>query len=397
MSQIQSTLLSESPLIEGNSVTLPIVKVGTKAYSADGKEFTLTKCALESGAESWKDGIVTVNHKLQVDGKIADAWFKDPYVYATFEGLSQETIDVINSAAYRGVSQESTPLKLNGSNVLELVGTGSTFVFYPEVPSCTTNAGCGVIASTEAAISEEERHVFDVAVVNNASKRVKVKEISIWLYNDEADNPDALKEEITHVVGYDGLGTYFIYDRNESLSLGDEIPDDREPVHTVTITVSNSPIFNFPLNTPIQEQSLDSTGGNVLSDDTKIKELEDLISTKDQEIADLKSTVNELKDELKTKDESLASTVQAAVDAALKSHDAQAAQKADREAAVKDLASCMPEEALKSFMEAEPSVEVIKSTTAAIKAAAGNKVGSAGGQVQSTDDGENLSGLYLGE
>ncbi|WP_135612569.1 hypothetical protein [Methanococcoides sp. AM1] len=54
MSQIQSSLLSETPLIEGYSVTLPIVKVGTKAYSADGKEFTLTKNALESGLSRGK-------------------------------------------------------------------------------------------------------------------------------------------------------------------------------------------------------------------------------------------------------------------------------------------------------------------------------------------------------
>ncbi|WP_135612764.1 hypothetical protein [Methanococcoides sp. AM1] len=405
MSQIQSSLLSENPVIEGNSVTLPIVKVGTKAYDANGKEFTLTKCALESGAESWKDGIATVNHKVQVDGKISKSWFEDPYVYATFEGLSQETIDVINSAAYRGTSQESVPVEVDGNNVLRLKGTGSTFVIFPENPACTMDAGCGVIASTEAAISEEERHVFDVAVVNNVSKQVKVKEISVWLYNNEADNPDALKEEITRVVGYDGLGIYFVYDRDESLSLGDEMPDDREPVHTVTITVSNSPVFNFPLNSQTQEQSLDSTGGNKVPDndekitqlESTIKQKEGLISTKDQEIADLKSTNTKLEDDLKAKDGQIASTVQAAVKAALESHDAQAVQKADLDAAVKDLASCMPPEALESFMKTEPSVEVIKSTTAAIKSAAGTKVGSPGGQLQSTDDGGSLSSMYLGE
>jgi hypothetical protein len=61
MSQIQSALLSETPLIDGNSVTLPIVKVGTKAYDVTGKVYTLTKSALESGAESWNGGIITVN------------------------------------------------------------------------------------------------------------------------------------------------------------------------------------------------------------------------------------------------------------------------------------------------------------------------------------------------
>ncbi|WP_135612828.1 hypothetical protein [Methanococcoides sp. AM1] len=65
MSQIQSTLLSEKSVIEGNSVTIPIVKVDTKTYSADGNEFTLTKSALESAAESWKGKITTLNHQIK--------------------------------------------------------------------------------------------------------------------------------------------------------------------------------------------------------------------------------------------------------------------------------------------------------------------------------------------
>lgn len=379
MSQIQSTLLSEKPLIEGDSVTLPIVKVGTKAYSADGREFTLTKCALESGAESWKDGIATVNHKRKVDGKISSSWFEDPYVYATFEGLSQETVDVINSAAYRGVSQESQPIELEGSNVMKLVGTGSTFVIFPDKPSCSMSEGCGIISSTEAAVSEDEdRHDFDIATINNAGTRIKTRETSVWLFGEDREDPEALKRRITQEVGFGGLGIYYVYYRDDTLSLGDEIPDDREPEHTVTITVSNSPVFNFDLNTPKQEHLLYSSGGNNLSEDT-IKDLKDQISSKDQEIADLKSTVTDLKGELKTKDEGIASTVQAAVTAALESHDAQAAQKADHDAAVTELASCMPAEALESFMSTKPSVDVIKSTTAAIKSSLGKQVGADGG------------------
>ncbi|WP_129582611.1 hypothetical protein [Methanolobus psychrotolerans] len=139
-----STILSEKPLIEGNSVTLPMVKVGTKAYDRKGKEYALTKEALESGAESWINGIVTINHMVKEKGKITKSWFEDPYVYATFEDLSQETIDAINSAAYRGVSQESEPLEVKGSDILKLRGTGSTFVFYPFKPACPMKEGCGL-------------------------------------------------------------------------------------------------------------------------------------------------------------------------------------------------------------------------------------------------------------
>lgn len=388
MSQIQSTLLSEKPTIEGNSVTLPIVKVGTKAYSSTGKAFTLTKCALESGAESWTDGIATVNHKVKVDGQISNAWFEDPYVYATFEGLSQEMIDVINSPAYRGVSQESQPLKLNGTDVTDLQGTGCTFVIFPEKPSCTMDSGCGVLASTEAAISEEERHEFDIATVNNAGTRVKTRETSVWMFGEDINNPDALKHRITQEVGFGGLGVYFIYDRDESLFLGDEIPEDREPLHTVTITVSNSPIFNFPFYTPTGTNSIDSSGGNKVPDkDDKLTQLEstlkqkdDLISTKDQTIADLKSTNTKLEDDLKAKDGQIASTVQAAVKAALESHDTEYRAKQDHDDAVKELSSFMKEDTMKEFLDSKPSVEVIKSTATALKASSSKQVGAEGGE-----------------
>jgi len=393
MSNLQSTLFSSTPIIEGNSVTLPIVKTGTKAYNSTGKAFTLTKCALESCAESWIDGIATVNHKVQVDGKISEAWFKDPYVYATFGGLSQETIDVINSPAYRGVSQESMPLTIvNSTDVTELKGTGCTFVIFPEKPACSIAAGCGVIASTTVAVSEdEERHDFDIATVNNAGTRVKVREMSVWLYGEDRKDPEGLKRRITQEVGFSGLGIYFVYDGDESLSLGDEIPDDREPKHTVTINVSNSPIFNFPLYTSPENVQLNSSGGIDLSDNEKTTQLEStlkqkdvLISTRDQEIADLKSTVTKLEGELKTKDEGMASTVQAAVKAALESHDAEFMVKQEHEAAVKDLSSFMKEDTLGEFLKAKPSVEVIKSTTAALKASAAMQVGAESGDSPDT-------------
>lgn len=147
---IISTVLSEKPLIEGNSVTLPIVKVGTKAYDKEGKKYTLTREALESGAVSWTGGIVTINHMVKEKGTITKSWFEDPYVYAKFDGLSPETVEAINSAAYRGVSQESDPIEVKGSDVLKLKGTGSTFVFYPFKPACPMKEGCGLpIASCD--------------------------------------------------------------------------------------------------------------------------------------------------------------------------------------------------------------------------------------------------------
>jgi alanyl-tRNA synthetase len=48
------------------------------------------------------------------------------------------------------VSQESEPVKVDGNNVLQLKGTGSTFVFYPFKPACPMKEGCGLpIASCD--------------------------------------------------------------------------------------------------------------------------------------------------------------------------------------------------------------------------------------------------------
>ncbi|MCD4703435.1 MAG: hypothetical protein K8R64_03955 [Methanosarcinaceae archaeon] len=148
MSQIQSALLSSTPIIEGNSVTLSIVKTDTKAYTPTSDEYTLTKCALESSADTWEGGIITVNHTHLEKGQISSAWFEDPFVYARLEGLSTEAVDAINSAAYRGVSQESQPVEVKSDKqITKLNGTGVTLVFFPETPACTMTNGCRVASS----------------------------------------------------------------------------------------------------------------------------------------------------------------------------------------------------------------------------------------------------------
>lgn len=114
--------------------------------------------------------------------------------------------------------------------------------------------------------------------------------------------------------------------------------------------------------------------------ESTIKQKNGLISTKDQEITDLKSTNAKLENDLKAKDGQIASTVQAAVKAALESHDAEYRAKQDHENAVKGLSSFMKEDTMKEFLVSNPSVEVIKSTTIALKASSSKQVGTSGGE-----------------
>jgi hypothetical protein len=268
--------------------------VGTKAYDRQGKAYTLTKEALESGAVSWTGGIVTINHMVKEKGTITKSWFEDPYVYARFDDLSPETVEAINSAAYRGVSQESDPIEVKGSDVLKLKGTGCTFVFYPFRAACPLSEGCGLpIASCD-------------------------------------------------------------------------------------------PDFNFPLYSHSQNLQEDTPGGVNIADQST-NTLESTVSDLKSENEKLRSTVDGLRQELKDKDAKLESTVQAAVKAALESRDKAVKEQTEREAALTELKSCMSSETMTEFLKAEPSVTVIKSTVAAIKAEAGKHVGAAAGtSIQST-------------
>jgi len=301
---IISTVLSEKPLIEGNSVTLKICKSGTKAYDSKGKEYILTKEALESSGESWTGGIVTVNHMVKEKGKMTKSWFEDPYVYATFEGLSPETVDAINSKAYRGVSQESEPVKVDGNKVLQLKGTGSTFVFYPFKPACPMKEGCGLpIASCD-------------------------------------------------------------------------------------------PDFNFPLYSHTENFDVDTPGGVNITEADQSAKLESTISDLKTENKDLKSTIDELRKELTEKDGKIESTVNAAVKAALESHDKQLKDNAEREAVFTELKSSVSPETLDGLKDAP--VSILKSTLAAIKETAGKHVGANSGTVsQSTGDDIDYASLGI--
>ena len=130
-------------IVSGNTVKIPFVKDGTKALDATGKAWTITSDALDSSWDTWIGGIVTVNHRIKEKGIMSEVSRDGEFVYATLSGLSDEAIDVINSKAYRGVSQESIVVSHDGDNITSLRGTGVTIVVYPGKPACPLEDGCG--------------------------------------------------------------------------------------------------------------------------------------------------------------------------------------------------------------------------------------------------------------
>jgi polyhydroxyalkanoate synthesis regulator phasin len=378
---IISTVLSDKPIIEGNSVTLPICRVGTKAYDEKGNEYTITKEAIESSADSYTGGIITINHKYKEKGKIAKSWLDGEFIMATVEGLSKDCVDAVNSPAYRGVSQESKPVETDDkNNILKLNGTGVTFVFYPENPACPLNKGCGVpIASTMVtADGNYERHSFDVAVENNAGTLVKVSEISVYLNGDEIGDKDILKKRILQEAMFIGAGQYKIFNVDTSLETGDVIPADKEVVHDVNISVSMLKSFNFPLNTPNQKLQSNEPGGVNIADDDVTK-LESTISELKTENKELKSTVDQLRQELKTKEEEIPGKIESAIKVALEADRTKAQEQAEYNAAVEELRSCVSEELAEEYLKTEPTAAMIRSTIAIKKGEAGKQIGASGG------------------
>ena len=405
------SMISTKPDIADNKITIPFVKDGTIAFNGTGKKFTITSEALENGHHTWQGGIVTVNHKVKEKGIVSKTWYQTPFAFAEITGLSDEAMSIVQSPAYRGVSQESTAITSDKKgNVTELKGTGITLVVYPEKPACSIEAGCGeLIASTLIGLDEPEYIKFDVVALNNAGNKIKIRECSIYLSEDERFDDDVFRERLASEIGYIGLGTYEIFRHDSDIKVGDEISNDIEPVHTVEITVSTGE-SNTYINTSQSNLELQSTRGTqIMKDETDKGALEALksenealktkstafdseLAAKDTEITSLKSQIDEtgkltaeiteLKSTIKDKDDLIAKSANdlgTAIKSALEAHDSANVEKLAFEAVVTELKSVMKEEPADEFMETKPSTAQIMSMVKALKSASNAHVGAGSG------------------
>lgn len=405
---IQS-MISTKPDIKDNSITIPFVKCGTVAYNGVGHKFTIMSEALENDHATWQGGIVTVNHKVKEKGLISKTWYESPYAYAEITGLTDEAMSIVQSPAYRGVSQESTAITTDKKgNISKLKGTGITLVIYPEKPACSIDAGCGeLIASSLIGLDEPEYIKFDVVALNNTGSRIKIHESSIYLSSDDRRDDDLINQRLASEIGYIGLGTYDIYAHDPDIKIGDEMSDDLEPLNTVTITVSTDPESNFYINTQESNSKLTSTRGTqIMTDEPDKGALEALkteneaLKTKstalDSEVAELKSQlvesgkskdaeITDLKSTIKEKDDQIvksADNLETAIKSALVAHDAANVEKQAFDSAVTDLKSVMKDVPAAEFLETKPSTAQIMSMVKALKSASTAQVGaSSGGDV----------------
>ena len=376
--------IDAKPEIEDNSITIPFVKDGTKAFDAKGKKHTITSEALDSSYDSYVGGIVTVNHKIREQGIISEVCRRGEFVDGTITGLSDEAIEIIGSSAYRGVSQESVILEENDTNITKLRGTGVTLVIYPEKPACDIADGCGApIASIESGTWDYEK--YDVGTINNSGALIKTSEISIYVSENEPLTDEERKMRFAREVVWNGIGTYEIFEHNEDLKVGDEINPDAESIHKVDITVSNIPLNTSETKEEVSGTQTRGTTSMAKETDSALEALQTEVKTlkiqstaltsemaehktqleqKDAEIAKLTSTITDKDAEIaKAKD-----GIGAQITSALEAHDQAIAVKTDLETAKADLRKVMSkDETYDAFMKTEPSAEVIRSTITALK------------------------------
>jgi len=182
----------DPPIMDDDSLVIVAAKPGTLSQDESGKVYQLTEDALISGAPSWVGGRIRVNHEVTETGTIAESWY-DNGLKMRISGLSSECRDVINSSAYRGVSQESEALELGEEIVLHdrkvtpvtsVRGLGVSVIVYPVEPACPLSEGCGIPLESSTPISN-----FDL---NNNSKNITVDKKG----GPSMDEPVIIKQEI---------------------------------------------------------------------------------------------------------------------------------------------------------------------------------------------------------
>lgn len=142
---------------------MAIAVAGQSAFDMFGNEAILTEEFLSTDFMSWEGGLVSINHENN-NHLLNKAWLSDleydpesKRVLATFNGLPEKAIDLINSDFYEGTSQECVPLKRSGRDIKRGDGRGATIVTYPYKPAATPEMGVGVCptASMFAAVASK--------------------------------------------------------------------------------------------------------------------------------------------------------------------------------------------------------------------------------------------------
>jgi len=247
-----------------NIFTFAAAKVGSKSFGSDGTKYTFTKASLMECAESFNDGILTLNHEVLDDGKITSAWFDDSadMLMMTVSADNDETARRMRDGEATGVSIEASIIDVNSDNeIFTFDGTGVGVMFYPVQPACPLVDGCGILAKdqfeeksvkiTAKRLTQIKSSEYDLARINDSGDLVKIGNVYIWDENNESDSE--IEGQIASYTSYYGTGDY-TYLESSDTRLGDTVSGDA--LFTASIDVSKTSTESFP-----------AMGGNMAKED----------------------------------------------------------------------------------------------------------------------------------
>lgn len=330
MQSIHSSLAEKLKI--DNGIWIPFLKDGQLAEDSQGKRYRLTKSAIDEGYKSYLGGFVNINHQERIKGTIAQVKRDGEFAYFKPAGLDEEALSVINSPAYRGVSQQSYNLSARTepdsdglTDVLSMKGAGVAIVLYPKTPGCPIMAGCGVpIASTT---EQEINFSLNTSQLNSHIKSSGGTETN--MANDES-GADALKS--------------ITAERDALLAKVDALTQETT--------------------------ALKST------------------------VSDPNKRIAELEKALKSKNEEMALTIKSTIDGKMESLREEMHAKEEYTQVTKELRNIMKRPVLESMLAKKPSLEHLKSTLEILKSSGlGNQIGAGSGQLTSTQETRIQKGL----
>lgn len=337
---ILHSVLKDKPKFD-NGVWVPFLKENQLAEDNQGRKYRITKEAIDNGYKSYIGGFININHQDKIKGKIAEVKRDGEFAYFKAEGLDEEALAVINSPAYRGVSQQSLNLMYLAEqkdgliDVISLQGTGVAIALYPKTPGCPLTDGCGIpLKSTEA--SEASKTNFslnsDVPISAQISSNEKINGGIKGVMTDFTK--EHIEDMLKFMQGHPDMMTDGMKGMMKGMSC------------TGTQSTVTTPAQSIPSIAPQQTQS---TVTQPAAPDTM------------KEIEGLKKTIQQLT-------EQNTMTIRSALEARDEEYRKRLAADEEYKQTVSELRSVVRKDILEKMLASKPSIDVLKSNLEVLRA-----------------------------
>ena len=198
----------------------PVAKVGQRTRMSDGVVRTLTKEALESSVDTWKNGRITQDHEsTKPDLHIGSARFEEPFLYMQFE--DKATLDYVTCDKASGRSIEFLATDFDDNSMKAGNGIGLSVLFSPIKPACTGDMGCFDDKNLqETEMTKELQEKVEELPANFAKKEGELETLTANFKAKEAE-VETLQGELTtsktKITDLEGKVAEFAEEKEENL------------------------------------------------------------------------------------------------------------------------------------------------------------------------------------